>query len=142
MKRGGTSLVEVLVATALFAVLATASSSVWLSALRMTTLAEAAAVRARALEPFTLPLAVVAQPPPSCDGDAADADDGAEPSPCLRATVRCHTSENELICSGSGSLARIDLRIPPLGGGPSGGTGDADGADEGQQVRLWAQVPP
>lgn len=135
----GLTLVEVLVAIALFAVLGTALSSVWLSALRMTAAADAAAARSRALEPYTLPAALVRSPPPGCDETgAADAGGEAGLAPCLEGSARCRPAGNTLTCGEGGELARYELRLPPS---PARDPGAA-GAAAPERLTVWARVPP
>lgn len=136
--RRALTIVEVLVAIAIFALLSAALSSVWLSALRMTAAAEAASERERALEPFTLPAALVASPPPACpaaeDDAAAVGDEDA--SPCLVRTERCVAGLLEVTCGAGGDLARFDLRIPGLPPRPGAQRGEAE------RLSIWARVPP
>lgn len=131
------TLVEVLVAIALFAVLATAVAGLWSAALRMSAAAEGSTARVRALEPYTVPAALLTGPPPACG--ALPPRDTVESAfaPCLELVARCDVDPSlALRCDGAGGLGRIDLRLPPAAA-PGTGAGAAP-----VRLRAWARWRP
>ncbi len=126
VRRRGLTLVEVLVACALLALLATAVSGLLMAGARLQAGAARTAARTHALEAYLVPGAAGVAELPAC-GTMAAAE--AAVTVCLRARARCRLEASALRCDGSGPLLRLDLDVV----GPS----VADGAP----LRVWGRAP-
>jgi prepilin-type N-terminal cleavage/methylation domain-containing protein len=114
--RAGLTLVEVLVATALFGLFAAVSMAGLVTALRLQAEATTLAARTAAFEPLLLVGGAVLDAVPSC-GAAASAPDAAPesatasaPVVCRRSDERCRLFAGVLACDG-GPLRRVRLAI-------------------------------
>ena len=124
VRRRGWTVVEVLVALAVFALLAAATAGVLTTALRLQAEAGRVAQRVAAFGPAAAGLDATGtgtdgtstdgtggSAPPSCaeasDGQRSEVDGAGEP--CLDARTRCHvTAGGDAVCDGRGPLLRSD----------------------------------
>lgn len=121
---GGMTLIEVLVALAVFTIFAAAAVAALATGLRAS--AEAGRLhRATALlEPYAVPARTGAAPPAACTaGPAQDA-------PCTARREKCRLSADGLVCDGSGGLRLTVVRLAPPGDGRP------------HELRSWSRVSP
>lgn len=128
--RTGLTLIEVLVACAVLALLGASAAGLLTSGLRLQAQAARRTVRTEALAPWTVPGARPATRLPACDAVAAAAGPAAA---CLRARRRCRLGAAAVACDGAGGLWRLDLDVV-----------DADGAPlvpGAAPLRVWTEAP-
>lgn len=128
--RTGMTLIEVLVACAVLALLGASSAGLLTAGLRLQTRAARTTARTEALAPWTVPGARPATRLPDCDAVAAAAGD---PAACLRARRRCRLGATSVTCDGSGALWRLDLDVVDPDGVPL-----VPGA---APLRVWTEAP-
>lgn len=126
-RRHGMTLIEVLVALAVFAIFAASAVGLLSTGLRAGAAAGRAAEATAALEPHTVPARIEAAPPPACAPGTAG-------SACTAERTRCRLTAASVVCDGSGSLWRTVVRFAP----PSG----AVGARRPTEIRVWSRVTP
>lgn len=130
---GGLTLVEVLVATALFGLFAAVSVSGLLTALRLQAEAASLAARTAAFEPLLLAGGAALDRVPFCTAAGEPGSEpatGSAPTVCRRADERCRVLAGALTCDG-GPLRRVRLAIQ----------GDATAAAAGEVV-AWSRAVP
>jgi prepilin-type N-terminal cleavage/methylation domain-containing protein len=131
--RSGLTLVEVLVATALFGLFAAVAASGLITALRLQAAATTLAARTAAFEPLLLAGAAALDELPACGaaaGPAASPAPAGEPAVCRRADERCRLFAGAVRCDG-GPLRRVRLALVGE---------DGDGA--GPEVVAWSLAVP
>ena len=131
--RGGLTLVEVLVATALFGLFAAVSVAGLVTALRLQAEAASLAARTAAFESLLLAGGSALDGVPPCGAVEEPARDPATrstPVVCRRSDDRCRVLAGALTCDG-GPLRRVRLAIV-------GGRGDWTGAE----VVAWSRTDP
>jgi prepilin-type N-terminal cleavage/methylation domain-containing protein len=129
----GLTLIEVLVATALFALFAAVAASGLITAVRLQADALALSARSAAFEPLLLAGADALDDLPFCPGTAGPAPaaaPGPDPSVCRRADERCDRVAGTVVCDG-GPLRRVRLAL----------AGDGAAAS-GWEVVAWSRVVP
>lgn len=133
--RAGLTLVEVLVALAVWVVLSTAASGLLIGAARLQGSAASTAARVQALDPYLLAVggrieALSACPAPSeAEGPAEEgvAATTAGPVACHADTRRCRLEAGRIVCDG-GPIVRSRLRVW------------ADGRP-GPELEVWSVAP-
>lgn len=128
--RTGMTLIEVLVACAVLALLGASSAGLLTAGLRLQARAARTTARTEALAPWTVPGARPATRLPDCDAVAPAAGD---PVACLRDRRRCRLGATSVACDGEGALWRLDLDVV-----------DADGAPltpGAEPLRVWTEAP-
>lgn len=126
-RRGGMTLIEVLVALAVFVIFASSAVGLLATGLRAGAAAGRVAEATAVLEPHSVPARVGAVPPPACTPSTAG-------TACTAERTRCRLTETSVVCDGSGSLWRTVVRAAP--------SSDAGGARHPAEIRVWSRVTP
>jgi prepilin-type N-terminal cleavage/methylation domain-containing protein len=129
-ERAGLTLIEVLVACAVMALLGASAAGLLTGGLRLQAQAARRTARTEALAPWTVPGARPATRLPACDAVDAAADG---PAACVVALRRCRLDAAAVACDGAGALWRLDLDVVGADGAPL-----VPGA---APLRAWTEAP-
>lgn len=128
--RTGLTLIEVLVACTVLAVLGASAAGLLTAGARLQAHAARRSARTEALAPWTVPGARPATRLPSCDTARATAE---APAACVRVRRRCRLAATSVACDGAGALWRLDLDVVDANGLPL----PAGAAP----LRVWTEAP-
>lgn len=136
--RAALTLVEVLVATALFGTFAAVTAAGLVSALRLQAAAASVQARTAAFEPLILAGAAALDDVPFC-AEAPDPPAGVAATVCRRTDETCRLVAGTIACDG-GPLRRVRLGI--TGGSATRAADGGSTAAGGAGIVVWSRVAP